>query len=586
MFRKAGVIVFFIISHFSLLSQIEKINGVHVFSDTTFVSDSITLGWSQPDSLYDGLRAVVYFHDGVEYFMFQDSNWVRILDSIPDVCSGKFQNYEQLRNTDPGIVCKLVYVSDFSDTIGTQIRIVKGGMFMKDTTGTEDFGLVIASDTAGVFYKRIHNGEIFPDWWENLKDSKKIQKAVQVAGNGGKVVLTSREYNIDDEIFLDSLKNVHLDGNKAILKASDGVTRNAVLAAPYNQGDYTIEVQNIPSSWEVGDILVLVGDSTNTGTSGRSQIDSIIGNTVYLRYYFTGQSGGLFPTQPAGKKVIKNLNLIRGLPSVSEAVFGEAGSNQGVIIENIIFDGNKQNDNETSLSWSVNNLIFFHGRGSEIRSCKFMNAPTEVITGHGINVHDNVFEDCNGSVYHLSANDSMFNLSYPAYFVNNTVINCNTTLYNVNGHNEGIISFSWNGGYIIINGNYLVSGTTANGVIGSLQGYMQGDNDREIVILSNNYCKGFNLIIFGSHQTTTRSLMITGNIFENCEYLAPNPQMSPSVKICGNVQAGTTNFGISFRNSCEYQTIVDQSFGLGKNALLNTTATSNTAVGHYSLDTH
>ncbi|MBK8547543.1 MAG: hypothetical protein IPL63_09195 [Saprospiraceae bacterium] len=124
-----------------------------------------------------------------------------------------------------------------------------------------------------------------------------------------------------------------------------------------------------------------------------------------------------------------------------------------------------------------------------------MNAPTEVITGHGINVHDNVFEDCNGSVYHLSANDSMFNLSYPAYFVNNTVINCNTTLYNVNGHNEGIISFSWNGGYIIINGNYLVSGTTANGVIGSLQGYMQGDNDREIVILSNNYCKGFNLII-------------------------------------------------------------------------------------------
>ncbi|MBK6784187.1 MAG: hypothetical protein IPG79_10820 [Saprospiraceae bacterium] len=139
MFRKAGVIVFFIISHFSLLSQIEKINGVHVFSDTTFVSDSITLGWSQPDSLYDGLRAVVYFHDGVEYFMFQDSNWVRILDSIPDACSGKFQNYEQLRNTDPGIVCKLVYVSDFFDTVGTQIRIVKGGMFMKDTTGKRRF---------------------------------------------------------------------------------------------------------------------------------------------------------------------------------------------------------------------------------------------------------------------------------------------------------------------------------------------------------------------------------------------------------------------------------------------------------------
>lgn len=584
MIRRLFFTIILICAAVSLKAQDNLLRGVHIFSDTTFTQGNIELGWSKPDSLYEGLRAVVYFHDAVEYFRYHDNHWERMADTIQEVCIGVIKNYMELRQTDPLSMCQLVRVKDFIDTFQNVLYPIKGGLFFKDSTGVDDGGVIIASDSSNIRWKRIHDNTIMPDWWAGTTDSKKIQKALDYTGNGGKILFLPRVYMIDDEIFLDTLQHVHIDGQKATLKATSGVQRNAVLNAPYNAGDYTIEVSEVPSGWEAGDILVMVADSTNEGTSGRSQIDSIVGNIVYLKYQFTSQFGGLFPSQSAGKKVIKNLNLIRGLPSASEAVFGEAGYNQGIIIENFIFDGNKQENNEVSLSWSVNCMVSFQGRGSEIRSCKFINAPCEVITGHGINVHDNVFEDCNGSVYHLSAHDTTFTYSYPAYFVNNTVINCNTIPYNINGHNEGIISFSWNGGYTIVNGNYMVAGNNSKGVIGSLTGFQASQNDREIVLLSNNYCKGFQYIIYGSHQTETRSLIVTGNIFENCTYLAPNPTMDFSVKICGNVQVGTTNFGIDFRNSCQYQSLIDQSLGYGKNALSNTTEYYNSAFGNYALE--
>jgi hypothetical protein len=100
----------------------------------------------------------------------------------------------------------------------------------------------------------------------------------------------------------------------------------------------------------------MVSDPSNDGTSGRSQIDSISGNTIFLKYQFTSQFGGLFPSQPSGTQVIKNLNFVRGAPSATEGALGEAGFNKGTIIENFIFDGNKSGDNEISLSWSVGHV--------------------------------------------------------------------------------------------------------------------------------------------------------------------------------------------------------------------------------------
>lgn len=557
--------------------------GYHFISNYNFDKDSITNGWAPPDSLYEGLKVAVYFQNTIEYFTYQDSSWRWTRKN--KLCEDIVDNYEALRNNPASLFCDLVEVRDFRDTVEGRILIVKGGYFVKDSLGLEDYGTTIVSRVDSVVWKRLVDGEVNPDWWENLKDSKKIQSAVNYAGNHGLVVFSPREYEIDDDIDLDTLQHLRLDGRKAILKAAAGIKRNTVLTSPYSGGSYQIEVANIPSSWEKGDILVLATGQSNDETSGRSLIDSISGNTVFIKYAFNSQ-GGIPFNAPAGANVTKYLVIFRGKPSADEGVFGTAGFNKGTIIENFIFDGNKQENNEVSLSWSVNSMIGLHGRGSEIRSCKFINAPSEVITGHGINVHDNVFENCNGSVYHLSAHDTTFPQSYPAYFVNNTVINCNTTPYSISGHNEGIISFSWNGGYIIINGNYFQAGQNSTGVIGSIEGYGQGPNDREIVILSNNYCKGFTCIVYGSNQNTTRSLQITGNIFEDCGCLLPTLVNATSVKMCGNVQVGTTNFGIDFRNNCEYTDVIDDSLGIGKNALVNTAANGNTAVGHYAMESN
>lgn len=557
---------------------------LHIISEDSFSVENILFGWSQPIDPSEGMKVIVYFNNGIGYYRFESSQWKLVKFSGGETIRFFSPDYETLRNNPGSDFCESITVKDFEYSLENVNYIVKGGIFKKSPPLQDNGATVIVSNVDSTSWKRIETVEVLPDWWENLKDSKRIQAAVNFAGNGGKVVFLNREYIIDDEIFLDTLQNVHFDGRKATLKAADGIHRNATLAAPYSEGSYQIQVNAVPSSWEKGDILVMVSDPSNIGTSGRSQIDSISGNTVFLKYQFTSQFGGTFPSQPVGTSVIKSLYIIRGAPSTDEAVFGFAGFNKGTIIENFVFNGNKQSDNEVSLSWSVNTLIQLNGRGSEIRSCKFVNTPSEVISGHGINVHDNVFEDCNGSVYHLSAHDDTFEHSFPAYFINNTVINCNTTPYALSGHNEGIISFSWNGGYLIVNGNYLISGASPTGVIGTLVGYQQGPNYREIVILTNNYCKGFNTIVNGSNSISTRSLLITGNIFEDCDGLMQSLVNSPDVKICGNVQVGSTDFGIDFRNNCDYRDMVDRSLGYGKNSLLNTGMFNNTAFGHYSLE--
>lgn len=580
--RGGYILVFLCFIKITSFGQTEP-NGYHIISDTIYCVSNNLLGWEKPENPLEGVRATVYFLDCVAYYKYIDSSWTKMTTHNESGNQNIVSDYQSLRVSTGSHLAELVRVLDFKDTVQGQVYIVRGGFFRKDTIGVDDGGTCIKSDSSNIVWKRQDIKEVLPDWWENKDDSEKIQAAVNYAKSGGKIIFLNREYILDDEIFLDSFQNVHFDGRKATLKASSGQSRNAILAAPYPRESYIIEVQTVPSSWEKGDILVMLEDQTNEGTSGRSLIDSIVGNKVYLRFYFTSQTGGPFAGQPVGTKVIKDLTFIRGRPTTFEAVYGDAGANFGTIIENFTFDGNKGDNNTESLAWVVNTVISLHGRGSEIRSNKFINAPSEVIVGHGINVHDNVFENCNGSIYHLSAHDEQFQNSYPAYFVNNTVINCNTTPYSVNGHNEGIVSFSWNGGYAIISSNYLVSGNPSNGIIGDISGYQTGPNDREIIILSNNYCKGFERIIYNLHQTTSRSIDVIGNIFEDCTVLAPAIYATSSIKICGNVQVGTTEFGIDFRNACDYQNFVDNSVGYGKNALLSTSASGNAAFGNFAL---
>lgn len=574
------IVVFICLCNLVFSQESRIINGYHIVSDTLYDQSKISQQ-IVTDTVFNGMKAAVYYLDGPKHFTYFNETWN--LDPFSNGCISSVSSYSELRTLSLDQLCSVVFVDNFPDTVNGVVYEILGGVFVRDTTGVEDYGTIIKSNTSGYAFRRKHNGVLIPDWWENKTDSKKIQAAVDLSSSYGKIQFVPRTYIVDNDIYIDSLQHIHFDGQKATLKAADGSARNTTLSAAYSESSYTIEVSSIPSSWVKGDILVLAINNTNEGTSGRSQIDSIVGNTVYLKFPFTSQFGGNFPSAPVGTNVIKNLTFFRGRPSATEGTTATEGANKGIIIENFIFDGNKQNGNTVSLSWSVNNMIMLHGRGTEIRSCRFINAPSEVISGHGMNVHDNVFRDCNGSVLHLSAHDLTFEESYPAYFINNTVINCNTTPYQVSGHNEGLISYSWNGGYVIVNGNYFVAGSNSTGVLGSLQGY-GSPNDREIVILSNNYCKGFDYIVFGSHQTTTRSLEIIGNIFEDCINLMPTLKNNSSVKICGNVQVGSTNFGIDFRNSCEYQNILDQSLGYGKNSLLQTTTYNNTAFGHYSLE--
>jgi len=486
---------------------------------------------------------------------------------------------------------KLVKDFKYKVAVHPDSLITRGGLFEKVDSGSTN-GATTFVDNQGRIWKRMNSDQfINPDWFTNMHDADRVEAAITLANSrltGRHVICPGREMIIYDDIYIDSAQYITVSGVGTTWKASPGSTRNTTLASTYVGGTKTIDVDSVPTSWEIGDIIVLTTDGSNSGTSSRALITSISGNTIGMSNTFTSQStdGSDLPDQPAGSKIVKVLYMFVGRPSQTENTFGDRGVNRNIVIEGITFDGSKNDNNRVVEAWTVNFAISIVGRGSEVRSCKFTDFPSEVIAGHGLNIHDNVFESCGGSPYHISGNDTLFTELYPTYFSNNTVINCNTVPYTKNGHNEGIISLSWNGGYLIAANNWVTADSSSDaGFIGSLTSYPT-DHDREIILMESNYITGLPQIA-GLHQSGTRTFSVVGNVFEDMgvqNLLLNYPNQT--ITFCGNQAVGTTVLNIPPQFLCDYDSYGDSGVGIGKEALKNTDVTTyqdNTAIGKEAL---
>lgn len=440
-------------------------------------------------------------------------------------------NYNAVRNYDKKN--KLLFVQDHYYSLSGIQYLVKGGLFRRVSSGVENGATILT----GVYkWKRVDDSPIFPEFFVGLNDAKRIQSAVNLAGNYGYVSLNEKTtYILDDGIYLDSLQNFTIDGNKSMVKRCNSAKSATTITSVYS-GGYSLTVSAIPESWEVGDVIVLAKGVKNSDISGRTQIASISGLTISLVYPIYEQIGGTF-NAPIGTAVLEDFFLLRGRPSATEGVYGIEGANKNTIIKNVVFDGNKEN-NQIALGWSVNSAILLNGMGSQIYNCVFQNMSNEVGGGFGLNIHDNVFINNNGSVFHISGNDATLSESVTNTFSNNIVRNVNIVSRDTSGHNEGAISLSWNGGNVNIVNNYFENGYQ-QGIIGVITGNGVA-NDREEVLFVGNRCYNFHNIIY-SLDASSKAFILTGNIFSNCGVNDYTPYSTRPFKICGNlIENGTT----------------------------------------------
>lgn len=358
-------------------------------------------------------------------------------------------------------------------------------------------------------------------------------------------------FNMLGGIYIDSLQDITINGNNAVLKLAPSSQTATTLSANYTGGT-SISVSSVPVSWQVGDFLRLAKGNDNDNISNASVITNISGTTITVSIAFAIQTGGTF-TANSGHNVVEDIKMIYGRPSETENGLTR-GSNKRVKIKNIRFDGNRAN-NTINYSWVIHGAILLHGQGTEITGCDFREFPAEVITGGGWNVNFNTFENNGGSAIHVSVHDVTYYHSSGQHFTNNLVKNCNQISHTISEHNEGNITFSWNGGDLTVSNNTFIDtiNTIENSILGVITGARGAANNREKLNFSNNICTGYEKIFFALDGTIC-AVNVNNNTFDDCGSLVTNVGNLDTVttlKICNNIAMNGTLITPSSRHLCD-----------------------------------
>lgn len=369
----------------------------------------------------------------------------------------------------------------------------------------------------------------------SLSDWQFLQSEIDRQGDGGVISLDgSRTYVLDSGLDLRSYSNITINGNGATIKRAD--SSSTMLSEDY-AGGTVIRVESVPRDYKPGDTLAIAtGQSIRDVSLNPRKIVSISGNDITIENPFDGP----WPVQAT---VFKTFYLITGLPS-----FVEGGSNPGIVIENIVFDGNARANN-INYGWVINGTLGLHGgKTSEIRYNVFLDIPNENIVGHGVSVHDNTFVGLNGSAFHTSVNDVTLALNGKSDFTNNYVDDVNRAPKGMNGHSEGAITFSWGAGNLTVSHNYFYSRSGNYGVLGVFSEH--AENTDENLTVTDNVAYNFERII---DLRPARNVLITHNTFSNSgvndfSYLSAYPDIRLG---CNEALDGTVIIVADTNNRCE-----------------------------------
>lgn len=324
--------------------------------------------------------------------------------------------------------------------------------------------------------------------------------------NGQYAIVTCKRdaiYKLTGGITFDEL-DVTIFGNNATIKRDSNKT--STLTAQRANGDNFVTVAD-PSVFSVLDNITVfktVGDFTTLYLhSGVSQITSISGDTLFISPVLANYSGysGAKTTYDNGATVVVVYDMF---------LFNDDNSTRKVHIQDLNFDGNKDENTAYPLTWSVSYTISAAPRMS-IYNCTFSDVRNENIICNSFDVQRSVFKNCIGSAVHygqgLSANRST-ETSVFAYNRADTMC----TIYN--GHNEGVVEWSFSVGNIYIAYNRFDS--SGQSIVGPID-----SDDQSVFVIGNKAKRSTRIQTVNKQAPSTGETYIRyeGNEFYGCGQL-------------------------------------------------------------------
>ena len=246
----------------------------------------------------------------------------------------------------------------------------------------------------------------------------------------------SRTYTLHEEIA--AFQGQTLQGHGATLRRAD--EWNVRLTQPINIGDTVFHVDAVPPDIFPG---VLITPVEATGNGDFEDGDTFGGTRVQS---FDATASTITVRHEARKIFSVNSSIYNVDPMVSTW--------QGGVVDNFVFDGNREN-NDSHVSWLYETAVYVWNGGAEIKNNIFKELPGQgvyIFSGDDTNVHHNLFHDNNSSAIHFSRTNESGGLTH---FKNNMIVRSNQDAERV-GHSEGAVTISYRNDNIRITDNLAV----------------------------------------------------------------------------------------------------------------------------------
>lgn len=378
------------------------------------------------------------------------------------------------------------------------------------------------------------NGGVWRVWPTVADGYDQLQGFINRADDGDTLILESNKtYILKSSILITKSLRI-VGGYNTVIKRADSSDITSTLTVAATSTDTSITVADGTKFREGDGVILNTGTKWNKGTTIR-YVQSIVGNILTLNAAIGSTLDTLTSSFAIGTQVVNDCRLI----SVS---IGNSYQNR-VIFENITFDGNKANNDET-YAYNVNNaIVSICNNRTDIVNCTFINSPSDAIVGHNLDVVNCVFKDNNGACIHLSLPKPQLDddIKLRTNFIGNTSENSNIIDTADTGHSEGAITSSFSGGYINARFNRFIDIGNSAALFGATYPSTS----------SNDY--------------GTNNVIITNNIIRNCLRLIYNYGASPgphNVYIANNllVNVGTIDLSAMPNDGSIYieQTMPDE----------------------------
>lgn len=493
--------------HYAALSKDEAQELIHETRNNVPVADP-----SQPSVIIttesNGNPGDEHIHDLTIFFDYVNHTFI-----VTDISNNEFYNHEAhligtgyiqsvsdymaLRSL-VGYTPDAIIIKDFT-YVGPDgnVYTTLGGLFKKSYSGVENGGTIIVSEDNTVWERDWDKIHTHPEWWQCggydhngviytnkyitstgiYNDADRINSAYHV---GTTVVLQRRTYLVDIGI---KLKNT--EGNGAVIKSN----RPAIVTstATVDVGSTVIPVSDA-SNYRVGQSVLLVDGSKPYGGLGYGEhMYGLLGNSTYI-------------TNITGNNITIDLPTLESIPSgnnfgvvTNQAVISVTDGSNGVVINNVTFDGDYPN-NIITWDWRFNNEINTNlnapiiggGNKSSFYSCNFNNIVGTAITGAPMAIINCGGDNIGGGILHYGTS------TVPGYDSNLNYLlvdglqlsNIGFIDPNISYHQEAIFTFS---SFVK---NISISNVTARKVANSIFGFMNAEDDSTFE-LSNSTFEGY-----------------------------------------------------------------------------------------------